>query len=84
MWRETTRAANWMMTQFYIRDVRRDGGMGKLPPMPKLYLYPEARILFPALPPQTVAALEPSYRAKYRAIRRDVLSTFMAALPTYR
>lgn len=84
MWRATTQASNWMTTQFYARDVRRDAGMEKLPPMPKLYLYPEARLLFPVLPAQTVAALEQACRAKYKAMRRDVLWTFMASLPTYR
>jgi len=84
MWRATTQASNWMMTQFYARDVRRDAGMEKLPPMPKLYLYPEARALFPVLPAQTVAALEQACRAKYKAMRRDVLWTCMASLPTFR
>jgi hypothetical protein len=84
MWRATTRCSNWMMTQFYTRDVQRDDTMAKLPPMPQLYLYPEARALFPALPSQTVAALEQAHRQKYRAIRYNVLWTCSAALPTFR
>src|SRR5579862_4327425 len=51
MWVQTTAAANWMMTECYTRDVRRNGE-AKMPPMPKVYLYPEARIKFPNLPPQ--------------------------------
>src|SRR5205814_6602877 len=49
MWRETTRASNWLMTRLYSSDVRRNGEP-KMPPMPKLYLYPALRQVFPALP----------------------------------
>ena len=84
MWSETTQCANWMMTQFYARDVRRDHSSEALAPMPKLYLYPEARILFSSLPAQTVSALENAYRAKYRAIRREIIWTFSRTLPTIR
>src|SRR5690606_29256851 len=30
-WSETTRLANWLMGEFYARDVRRQPGMEKLP-----------------------------------------------------
>jgi hypothetical protein len=43
-WGHVTRAANWMMTALYARDVRRQSE-GKIPPMPRVYLYPEARCL---------------------------------------
>lgn len=83
MWIQTTAAINWMMTECYIRDVRRNDEE-KIPPMPRVYLYPEARMRFPALTPRTVAALEQTVQRKYRAKRFDVNWTASAALPTAR
>lgn len=83
LWAETTEASNWMMTQLYVRDVRREGHP-KLPSMPPAYLYPEARILFPSLPPATVASLEQAIQRKYRSKRWDVLWVHKASLPTLR
>jgi hypothetical protein len=82
-WGATTQAANWMMTELYARDVRR-GEEPKMPPMPKIYLYPEARRRFPALASQTVAALENALKAKYRAVRYEIIWTCGRSLPTHR
>lgn len=85
MWRETTRASNWMMTQCYTRDVRRvSADEEKLAPMPKIYLYPEARLLFPALPSQSVAALEQAITRKYRPLRYKIIWTAQMSLPVFR
>jgi len=83
MFRETTRASNWMMTQLYAQDVRRNG-QDKMPPMPRAYLYPQARVQFPTLPPQTIASLEQAIQRKYKAARYKVVWTCMASLPTLR
>lgn len=83
MWVQTTAAVNWMMTECYIRDVRRNGEE-KMPPMPRVYLYPEARRRFPDLPSRTVSSLEQTAQRKYRAKRYDVIWTASAALPTAR
>jgi hypothetical protein len=83
MWRATTQASNWMMTELYARDVRRTDE-AKCPPMTKQYLYPEARKRFPVLPSTTVAALENTTQAKYRALRYDVIWTYAKSLPTFR
>ena len=83
MWRETTKAANWMMTELWGHDVRRSGEE-KMPPMARLYLYPDARIKFPLLPPTAVASLEQAVQKKYRAKRYEVLWTNAASLPTHR
>lgn len=83
MWIETTRASNWIMTELYKRDVRRNGEP-KMPPMPKAYLYPELRQLFPALTPQSVTSLEQAVTAKYRAKRYEIVWTNACALPTFR
>lgn len=83
MWAATTACTNWMMTELYTRDARRNGG-DQMPPMARTYLYPEARLRFPQLPPQTVAALEQATTRKYRAKRYAVNWTCSASLPTYR
>jgi hypothetical protein len=81
---ETTRCANWLATQFYTRDRQREPGDVRLPAMPCVYLYPEARKLFPALASQTVACLEQQVLARYRATRLALVWRHAAALPTYR
>lgn len=52
--------------------------------MNPVYLYPDARKRFPALPPQTLASLEQTCQRKYRAMRYDVVWTCRASLPTFR
>jgi len=83
MWAATTQAADWMMTELYARDVRRRDEE-KMPPMARVYLYPEARARFPQLPSQSIAALEQSVQAKYRAARLRVIWTCQQSLPTFR
>jgi hypothetical protein len=73
-----------MVTEFYARDVRRHADDSRLPAMPHIYLYPEARQLFPALSAQAVAALAQEVRRRYLARRHDLLWTRAASLPTYR
>jgi len=82
-WQQVTAAANWMVTELYSRDVRR-GPEAKMPPMPRVYLYPEARRLFPGLAPLTVASLEHTTQALYRATRYHVIWTHERSLSTYR
>jgi hypothetical protein len=84
LWVETTRCCNWMAMELYARDIRRGKDDVKMPPMPKVYLYPEARAAFPGLPAQSVAALEQAMQKKYRARRYEVLWTRAASLPTCR
>lgn len=83
MWIETTACSNWMVTELYTRDVRRNGEE-KMPPMPHSYLYPEARVRFPRLPSQSVASLEQAVTRKYKARRYEVVWTAMASLPIFR
>jgi hypothetical protein len=83
MWIQTTAASNWMITECYARDVRRNGE-SKMPPMPRIYLYPEARAKFPGLPPQTIVSLEQAVQRKYRTERYEVIWTCSASLPSYR
>lgn len=83
MWKLTTQMSNWMATELYARDVRRNGE-AKMPAMPHAYLYPQARERFPNYPPQSVASLEQMVQRKYRAKRYEVIWTCAASLPTFR
>ena len=82
-WTETTAAANWMMTELYARDVRRNGEE-KMPPMARVYLYPEARLRFPKLASQTVVSIENLVQAAYRMARYELIWTCSASLPAFR
>jgi hypothetical protein len=82
-WVEATAAANWMMTELYARDVRREGD-GAMPRMARVYLYPEARRRFPELASQTVVSIENGVQAAYRAARYKVVWTCAATLHSYR
>jgi hypothetical protein len=84
MWAETTRASNWMIRQLLAADVIREPGVPKMPPMPRSYLYPEARKQFPALPAQTISSLEQAITRKYKDRRYDVIWLCKAAPPTFR
>lgn len=83
-WAYSTQCANWMTDQFYARDVRRDAASGKMPAMPKIYLYPEATKLFPELPAASVAGMEQAIGGKYRATRHEVVWTHDRSLSTHR
>ena len=83
-WSDTTRCANWLATELYARDLRRQPEDQRLGPMPHIYLYPEARALFPHLPAQAVAALAQEVQHRYRANRYALLWTRSASLATYR
>jgi hypothetical protein len=84
MWAASTQASNWILTELYARDMRRTGKEEKLPPMPKIYLYPELRERFSQLPSQTIATLENTVKAKYRAKRYETIWTAKSSLPVYR
>ncbi len=83
-WSLSTAAVNWIMSELYARDVKREPAMEKLPPMPRVYLYPELRARFPRLPPATVVALEHAAAAKYRAQRYQVIWLCERSLPNAR
>jgi hypothetical protein len=82
-WTEATAAANWMMTELYARDVRRNGEE-KMPRMARVYLYPEARLRFPRLASQTVASIENHVQASYRMARYELIWTCSVSLPVHR
>jgi hypothetical protein len=82
-WTQATAAANWMVTELYARDVRRNG-QEKMPRMARIYLYPEARLRFPKLASQTVVSIENHVQAAYRMARYELIWTCSASLPVHR
>lgn len=82
-WALTTQASNWIMRELYLRDVRRDGS-AKMPKYQHCYLYPELRVQFPNLTPQSVASIERAVTAKYKAKRYETVWTSAASLPNFR
>lgn len=84
VWMETTRCANWMMTQLYLRDAARATGPREVGRSARVYLYPEARVLFPDLPSQSISALEQRVQSLYRAHRHGVLWKGTRSLPVFR
>jgi hypothetical protein len=81
---ETTRAANWIVRELYVRDVRRTPADVKLGPMPRVYLYPEARVLFPSIAPINLTALITAIERTYRRQRYELIWTGARQLATYR
>ena len=79
-----TRCANWMMTTLYVRDLRREPEDKKLKKMPRQYLYPEAKKLFPELATQTLSTLEQQIQRIYRAQRYEILWMGSRSLATFR
>jgi hypothetical protein len=73
-----------MVTELFARDVRRGKDESKMQPMPRIYLYPEARARFPELPSQTLATLENAVSSRYRKIRYKVIWTCQQSLPSFR
>ena len=82
-WADATALSNWLMTEYYVRDVRRNDRI-KLPPQPKTYLYPEAKARFPSIPSKTIAAIDHAISRKYRAARYKLIWTGQVPLPSYR
>ena len=84
VWGDATMCANWLMTECYTRDHRRMPASTMLPPMPRLYLYPAARVRWPRLDPGCVATLHQRVQTAYRAARFEVVWTCARSLPMFR
>jgi hypothetical protein len=82
-WADVTAASNWMMTELYSRDIRRNG-QEKLPKKERVYLYPEATKKFPSLSTNTLASLEQAIQLKYGSMRYDLIWRSAVSLPTFR
>jgi hypothetical protein len=83
-WVLSTAAANFLTTEYYAADVRRDPSMKTLPAVPQTYLYPQLRKRFPELPSCACARLINTIRAKYMKARLGVIWLCDASLPNYR
>lgn len=84
VWMETTRCANWMITQLYLRDAAHTTESEEPGRMARVYLYPEARALFPDLPSQSISALDQRVQALYRTHRHSILWKGTRSLPVFR
>jgi hypothetical protein len=82
-WADATALSNWLMSEYYVRDVKRSG-QPKLPPQPNTYLYPEATARFPSIPSNTITTINHAISRKYRAARYKLIWTGEVSLPIYR
>lgn len=83
-WGATTAAANWMVTELYARDIRRDGTLTHLPPMRRVTLYPAARANFPSLAPIHLTSIIQQVERTYREQRYELLWTGRRSLALHR
>src|SRR5690606_7172144 len=83
-WNAATRVANWAVAELAKQEPPRLPGDEKIPPAPKLYLYPGARALAPEMDPQSVTALLSTVERKYRARRLASIWRRDESLPSYR
>lgn len=81
-WSESTRCANWMWSELYARDVRREPGVEKMPKWNTPYLYPETAEF--ELPSQSRAAMEQAIKGKYRSKRFAIIWTRAESLTSVR
>jgi hypothetical protein len=82
-WKESTGLANWAVIEFVKADVVRTAQMNRLPPMPRVNLYHEARARFPQLHCQTVDSILRYVEQNYRRLRLRILWFCDASLPVY-
>jgi hypothetical protein len=83
-WSDTTRLCNWLMTTYYVRDRQRAPEDEKLGTWDVPYLYPEARVLFPNVEPQTLVSAINTVSKKYKASRFDLIWRNAISLPNFR
>lgn len=83
-WVLTTQAANWIVRELYVRDVRREATDTRLRAMPSAYLYPELMAAVPGIAPVNATALIQSVTRTYQRQRYQLLWTGQRQLAMYR
>lgn len=83
-WSNATQLANWAVTELVKADVVRTPDMEKLPPMPRVYLYPGARSILPDMDTASVVSLLQAVEQRYRKARFDVIWRRAASPPSFR
>lgn len=83
-WGQSTALANWTVRQLALRDHCRMPGDEKMPKLERVYLYPEARRLFPDLDARSVVSILQAVEKRYRKRRYASIWLSEEALPTYR
>ena len=83
-WALSTSAANWLLSEYYARDTRREPGMAALPRILPVYLYPQLRQRFPDLPSAACNSLRHYVWRKYIKARYDVIWICKRSLGNFR
>lgn len=83
-WSQSTCLANWAVSQLLRAEAPRMPGDAKLPPAPKLYLYPAARSAFPELSTAAVVSVLNSVERRYRKARYQAVWLSSDRPPVYR
>lgn len=83
-WGDSTRLANWLMTEQSKSDRVRLPTDEKLWKAPNPYQYPHARNVCPTMASQSVVALCNQVQRKYNAMRIEVVWRGSASLPSFR
>jgi hypothetical protein len=83
-WAQSTGLANWCVTELAKADVVRMPNDSKIPAMPRVYLYPEARRRFPEMSVAALTAVLHATENRYRKARLEVIWRCEANLPRYR
>ena len=83
-WSSATALANWAVMELAKADIVRVPEMGeRMPPMPRVYLYPEARRRFPTLDSKSLAAILNDAESRYRKSRLASIWLNRDRLPRY-
>ncbi len=83
-WGDSTRLANWAMTELVKVETVRKPDDKKLGKAPNPYLYPAARKFVPEMSSTSVVAVLNTVQRKYNAARLDVIWRGAASLPSFR
>lgn len=83
-WRSATHVANWAVFEIARNETTRTADMERMPPYPKMYLYPGARKVAPDLDPSSTVALLHAVEGKYRKERLATIWHRKKQLPIYK
>jgi len=82
-WQQSTCLANWCVQRLLAAEPVRLPGQDRIPPPPKIYLYPEARQLFPDLDAETLNGVIQYTTKRWHAQRLACHWLRRAAPPSY-
>ena len=83
-WKQSTRMANYMVSEFAKADIVRTPGMEKLPPMEYKNWYPVGRAFIPEMDTRSLCSLQNGLLGKYRKARFNMIWLGEESLPSFR